>query len=430
VYDSLTLPDNLALLLLTLGALFFAKYQQHFKFRCLIASGLLIGFSFSAKEYYILPAIPAFCSLAIWGKAIKDRVFRMTVFTAAVFSGVGGDLIIHLFDSGQPFAHFLGNSEFFEIMAERNASLPQGFQGFARQLLGRFNYLKYLFLDQGAAISFCLAWGFSWLVFRWRHNAFTFYLTSSLVLISTFIVCMPASVSPWIFVEMQPRYISVFLPFLSLGAGHAISHLKKQTHESKTSRLSLNTAVILGLGTSFMMPNDLNEPAFNRSARLKMDGIERIIKGDAQFKINTLIFAETEYGVTLPDSLKNRNLTLKYFDGTKQSSIFELQKHLGKTHQSGLFISRERLKRLNSLLARGELQPEDEAINLDSGLKTYLQQNGYEPIPIMVPDTVFMLWASRLGLVSHEQQLVGWLYLRGRKLLPNEQETLIDRSNI
>jgi dolichyl-phosphate-mannose-protein mannosyltransferase len=414
VYDVATLPDGLALALMATYLFLFLKYQQTSRTVYLISSAVVIGLSFSVKEYYVLAAVPLGACLLFKQYARNGRWRDACLFSAGVLAGLSVDSLLHFWESGTLLAHFTAISGYggHPVAASGGGEhLPYtGWERFARFLFTRLVYFRWLFLDFGIASGFLLLWGSVFFVLKARTHWAYRMLLGVLLILFAFLFAAPSAFHPLRFVEVQPYYLTVLLPALAIGSGGALSAAFTSLRPTALQK-SLLVAVTIGLASNLLIPNDFTNASVRRSFTSEFVGIQRILVDAEARGIEELILPKVEYQTRLPDRYYAYRAKLTLRDVAESDSARATIEYLRADHGRALFLPRHEIRRSLMLdLRRGEYTPSSEHFPSHVLLGSLLTENGCSVQQVRVPDTAVKSWLARLGLIRFEQDLVGWVY--------------------
>lgn len=410
LYGVVTLPDVLAVALLTLALWLFFLYLKRPRLYFLAGAAIVAGLCFGVKGYYILISLPFGIGILLqqlpWAWRLRSLAQLVVFFAGGVCLAI---LIPWML--GSPFSVTPDVSEYGQRLLDQEQPYASGFGWIARIAVERLDYLRWLFLELGIVSGFLSLLALTWLTFRSLQRPEYAVLLSASVIFVVFLIGTPASLQPLIFVEMQPRYLTVLLPVLAIGAGDALAALLHAL-EDDSARRSAAGALLLAFASNILVPNDYNDPVLHRARTQEMLGLKDALQVAQSSKI-TVLLLPNRYRTLVPDSYYAYGVTLAFQDNVSDTLS---QKSLHPiTENKGMFIPRAHFRwPLVAALRRGEYGIGLEVDTKDRGLMEHAKASGLIPMPVLVPDTVVMRWLALLGLVKREQQLAGWLYLPSR----------------
>ena len=225
VYDAATLPDGFAIAILATFLYLFLKYLQTARMAYLLSSALLVGLSFSVKEYYVLAALPFGAYLLFKQDPQAGKWRNVCLFSAGVLAGLSVDFLLHFWESGDPLWHVSVLSGYGGTpVAEQAGHAPHGgWERLARLVVKRLVYFKWLFLDLGFVSRFLVLWGAMFLALKARTDRACWILTGVVLVFSAFLLSTPTRIRPLCLVEMLPYYLTVLLPALAIGSGGVLA---------------------------------------------------------------------------------------------------------------------------------------------------------------------------------------------------------------
>lgn len=406
----ITLPDVLAVALMTLALWLFFLYLSRARLFFLAGAATVAGLCLGVKSYYILISLPFAIGILLqplpWAERLRSLALLVVFFA-------GGLCLAYLIPwiLGSPFSVTPDVSEYGQRLLTQEQPYASGLGWIARISVDRLDYLKWLFLELGIVSGFLSLLALTWLMFRWLQRPEYAVLLSASILFLAFLIGMPASLQPLVFVEMQPRYLTLLIPVLAIGAGNALAVLIHAL-EGDSARRSVAGALLIAFASNILVPNDYNDPVLHRARTQEMLGLRDALE-TAQSSMISVLLLPNRYRTLVPDSYDAYGVKLSFQDHGA-AAVSQKMWH-PKTEHEGIFIPRARFRwPLVAALQSGEYEIALEIDTKDRRLLEDAKANGLIPTAILVPDTVVMRWLALLGLVKKEQQLVGWLYLPNR----------------
>lgn len=410
LYGAITLPDVLAVALLTLSLWLFFLYLTRSRLIFLAGAALVAGLCLGAKSYFILIGLPFGIGILMQHLPWAGRLRRLALLVVFFTGGLSLSILIPWI-LGSPFSVTPDVSDYGERLLAKEQPYASGIAWIARISVARLDYLKWLFLELGIVSGFLSLLALTWLTTRWFERPEYAVLMSASLLFLVFLIGMPASLQPLVFVEMQPRYLTVLIPVLAIGAGNALAALVHALKDD-LARRSAACALLLAFASNILVPNDYNDPVLHRARTQEMLGLKDAVQTAQSSKISELLLP-SRYRTLVPDSYFDLGVNLSFQDDGADALSQKLWQP--KTEHEGIFIPRARFRwPLVAALQRGEYEVGLEIDARDRGLLAHANASGLIPMVVLVPDTVVMRWLALLGLVKREQQLVGWLYLPSR----------------
>lgn len=408
VQDVMTLPDGLANAILAGHLFLFLLYLRDRRLIYLALSALLVGVSMGAKDYYVLAAVPMGLCLLLDSKLERGKLVPLLVFGGFVSLGLSIDLGMHLWQSGTPMARFAGADYAERLTLMLGPPSHDGLQHLVRVIVERFRYLEWLLLSYGSGPSVLTAWGLAYLLAKGRRIEHLAVAGSFLIMLG-FLMFMPVSLDPLRFVEMQPRYLMILMPLLAIASGGALS-AGLAGLRGRAVRNSLSAALGIGMLGALTIPNDYSHPAFRRSSVQEFQGIRQVLENATQYGLNGLLLAEP-YSSILPDSYYGHGVSVQFFPLDVEDHVTAVRQRLQGDEGLAIFIPRTMFAwPLAHELRRGEYVIESEVPEQFRRLVNDLESHSFVPRAVRVPASVTGKWLAELGVVSGEQQLIGWVY--------------------
>lgn len=413
VYSVINNSDTLGVTLLTVALYLCFTHLQRPRPLHLVLAGFLVGTSFSAKEYFVLAALPMGLAIANSRESAHARIRDGLSFVGAVAIGLGVDFTLHLWESGSPFTHFTALSDYGDRMLARGGDTQRaGWQLFARLGVERFRYLDWLFFRTAPTSGLLLFMGWLYVGTRWRERQEYRLLGGTAALLLLFLMFMPAtfSLSSFSFVEMQPRYLAVLLPMLSIAAGTTLDRVLVCMRD-RTVKTALVVGLVLFMAANVSIPNDMSHPALPRGATQRLEGINQVLAEGTKRGITDLMLP-TSFAVRVPDSYYARGVRVGFHDLAERRSAEAVKEWLQGSRGRALYVPRAGLSwPLESSLKRGDYDPVLETGEAP-GVSEVLDGAGFDRDGVRVPDSAVVYWLARLGVVDGDQELVGWVYRR------------------
>jgi len=398
-FDVMTLPDGLAVCLLSAALLAFVRSTGDSGGTGRLAlAGFLLGLSFSAKEYFPL-AFVAF-GLAILATREPARWRRIAILAGVGMLGLAADPIMHAVESGDPLAHFSGVTQY-------QPPPPQDYSEIRRMagmLATRTDYVRWLLLDYGGIGGWMVLLGLFWLFARWRTSIYARLLAAGAVVLLLFLTFAPARLTPPTLVHAQARYLTGILPFVAIGAGAALSQLLDACR-SRELRVAVAALVAVTFLGNLVAANDLPE-AYGRR---EMAGLARAIEQTRADGLNRLVLPFGFDRNAIPDDILHGDVALDIRPpGESVESLLR-----SDAARSAVYVS---LRRLGLSPSRG--LPNLAVLGGDregefGRLVRSLTDAGRPMQTITAPDTSVRAWADWLGIQAGGQ-VTGWLFLPNR----------------
>ena len=175
-------------------------------------------------------------------------------------------------------------------------------------------------------------------------------------------------------------------------------------------RYSFSGVIVVSLLLGIGVPNDYTNEAFRRGLTQQFDGIKSILNASEKSRIDDIYFAK-DYAVRLPDSFFLYGVRIHFIDVENEVDINDAFHAILSDHTTSIFIPRNGLKYpIFHAIIKGHYNDSDEVPEQYRKIANRMNKAGINPTMVFTPDTVFIKWLSRLGIVSREQQLIGWIY--------------------
>jgi hypothetical protein len=411
VQDVMTLPDNLANVLLSACFLLFFIYLRDHKIWSLVTSAFLIGLSFSAKEYYILAALPLGACLLSKSAGAGNRFSRTAAFCTIVATGMSIDFALHFWQSGDFLAHFRPALDYSDRMtAVYGAVMHPGFQQVARECVSRLRYLDWFLFEYGVGHSFAVLCSIVFLLYCARRRLEFSALCGLLITFLGFLMFMPVKLWPLRFVEMEPRYLLILLPIVAIVVGGVFASLLSEIKDRALMQ-SLATALGIGFVSGIGVADDFSNPAFIRGGTQEFLGIRDVLADASKDDISQLVLARHYREIIPRESYRSYGVDFAYFEINDAKSASNACEYLQHDHRRVFFVPRSNYSwPLAHDLRRGEYDARAETQKRFTTLVEELKSKGCHRREVRVPDSVLMEWLAWFGLVNREQQLIGWVY--------------------
>ena len=387
IYDVLTVPDGLAVAMLAAAVLLLLKYMKEGRLGHLLGTGLMVGMSYSVKDYYILAAAPMGLCVLLQKVAWRDRLQRAALFSLLVLAGLAVDFALHAYDSGNPLAHVQNNAGYAERIEHWHPHRTLGIRRLHTLFWERMRYFPWLFVDGGLVNGFLLLWGTLYLGLTWKKRPESRMLLMTAALFFGFLLLMPTGLRPLSFVEMQPRYLTVLFPLLAVGAGAACWATLRALPASAT-RTSLAVALVAGLAYNAFPPNE----QVDHHRAQEFTGIRRVLREAQDRGIEELVLPR-RYDLFLPDSYHGYDVEFTFRDVEDPEWFQAAAAHLKSDPARAIFLPERPFPKTDAYLR----------------LKEQLEAEGFISREVRVPETSYHGWLYLIDFIDAEDQLVGWL---------------------
>jgi len=413
IFGTFIVADALAIPLFLASILFLFRYLRWRSDRDILLAALFAGLLVFTKTYFALVLVPIFLGrLAYadptWGGRLRGGALVAGGFLASV--GLG--LLLHRLAYGD-FLWFLeGYSSYADRLMERgDSAVSAGLTaGYAKIVFERFSYLGTLFVESGVVAGFfaLLAAVYSLVAFRRspEHMTVAFLLAGFYVFLSF----APAGFSPFVFVEMQPRYLLLLVCLLAIGLGLLVANTQLRLEEGRG--VYFGGAVLAAMiGLNAVSPN-LMTANYDRYKWLEYRAIEAIVTGEMGFDMTGLALLDVYEG-KFHDRLASQMIPVEMIEpsDTIQDDVMN---YLKSGQNRALFIRRTRYPTLAGAVRANELAEINEfGSERGRDLVRFLESEGFRKIPVHVPSSPLRYWAAFFGL-GGSGELAGWVLRQSR----------------
>jgi len=387
LWDVKTLPDGMALALLATAIFLFLKYLQQDRLGWLLAAGVLVGLSYSVKDYYILTAIPFGLGILLQDTQRKVKLRNVCLFSAAVAAGLAVDFALHYWESGNPLAHPMLVAGYGEKIAGWYPNQAAGMHRLHSLFWERLRYVPWLLVDGGIVNGFLLLWGLVYLAVKAKSRLDCRVLLMAAAMFFLFLVAMPTSLWPPAFVEMQQRYLSILLPMLAIGGGAALAETFGSL-KAPAARRSLIGAAVLAFCFNAYVPNHMLD--YYRVQEFV--GIRKVLSGAEQAGIVELVLP-ARYDTFLPDCFRSYGVEFQFRDAQQQRWVESAAEYLTARAGRAVFVPERPFPKTDAY----------------GRLKQRLAGEGFLVERVRVPRTSYRSWLYRFDLHDANDQLVGWI---------------------
>lgn len=404
VYDTVTLPDVLAVLLLAIGMLLFIRYIRRPSLIDLACVGVITGAFFQVKSYFVLFGLPCAMTILILPTPFSQRVRHLVILAAAGAAGLLLSVLVSYLSGVDPLATSINSTdEYAEYIRTRSSEIG-GYQGWKNIIflsVHRIINMSNIIFDYGLFLGVVILFGLVFCLFHWYRAPVYPFILLTVLTFTLFLCFMPVSISPFSFVEWQDRYLTVVLPGLAVASGTALSQAWGELSD-RSLRASAAVVLLFVLGFSATVPNELHD----RYRLLEFRGLQQELKTSSSTGLQSLALP-VRYWSLLPDSffaLGPRIEFREYF--TEEGALATIDAIEGDAGRA-VFVSRRNVRRLKTLLHTGDYT-DDAEVSQGASLMRLARERGLIVREVRVPYDTFRLWLRRLG-VETRGQLVGWV---------------------
>lgn len=387
IYDVLTVPDGLAVAMLAATLFLFLKYLRSGRIGWLLGGGVLVGLSYSVKDYYILAAAPLGLCVLLEKVAWGEKLRRAGLFSLLVLAGLSVDFALHAWESGNPLAHVENNAGYAERIEAWNPEKTQGIRRLHALFWERAEYFPWLLVDGGVLNGFLLLFGSLYLALTWKKRPESRTLLMTAAVFFAFLLLMPTQLSPLSFVEMQPRYLTILFPMLAIGGGAACGATLGRLPRSAV-RTSLAAALVAGFAYNVFPPNT----QIDHHRVQEFAGIRKVLENAEERGIGELVLPRF-YDLFVPDSYHTHGAELAFRDVEDPAWFREAADYLKADRSRAVFLPVRPFPKTDRYLQ----------------LKEHLEAEGCVAEEVRVPRTSYRAWLKRIDLIDANDQPVGWI---------------------
>ncbi|MFO0911535.1 MAG: hypothetical protein U0795_01150 [Pirellulales bacterium] len=291
-YDSVYWPETLGVALSTVMFGAVLRYSKRQALGWLALAAFLLGLSYGIKQYFVLPFMPLGLSLVWYQRNDRKRLMAACGVAIGMFVvGMAIKTVIVRLDGQTAQGALSAMTVYGQRMGEVAAS------PIVKQLLQRVRYPFWILTTCGGLFGIATLCSLYYLARSGGRGFFGAFVGGTTFLYIGFLALFPASVSPWIFVEMVPRYLPIVMPPLAIGVGLAAHEwLRRSAWPSPAQTAAL---VILGFAVAGFTVADSAEayPAYMQN---EFVAIRQMLRRAPDWEI-TEIWFPPGYENRLPD---------------------------------------------------------------------------------------------------------------------------------
>jgi len=390
LFDVLTLPHNLAVFVLASALVLFLEYVRKGSLAFLVPATFLVGLLFSVKDYYVVAAVPFGLTILSRATGWRDRLRHAAFFSACCAAGIGVDFLLNLVISGDAWAHLVASSSYPERRLDGTwQPLPDhAVRIFHTLFWERTRYFTWLFDEYAGIVTGAVTlWGALFLCSKSRGCLVCRHLILCVAVFLAFLMLMPTSFRPLVLVEMQPRYLTVLLPMLCIGAGAAAAGAWSSL-TSTTIRNCGAAALLLAIGYNVVVPNNLIDHHRVQEFR----GIRDVLKGAAESGLRELLLP-APYDVFLADSFYDYGVKFTYREAADEAAVRSIPEYLQNDPSRGVLLPERPYPKTDAFLE----------------LKRTLSERAFHIEEIRVPRSTYRAWLRWMDIIDADDQVVGWV---------------------
>jgi hypothetical protein len=409
--DPYVLPDSLAVLLLSgvLACLF--RWHREGASSWLMLSGLLAGFSYAAKSYYVLALLPILVAICLTRVPVRERVRHVSVVCLAGAGGLVVAALLQLAQGYSPFEPGHGVEVYRQRLIERGVAADGGLRGMAlgRLLGSRFEYGLTVFLPSSGPLALAGIGALASGIAAFPRSFVSRTLVLVVVMFTGFLALAPVSVSPLILVEMQARYLTVLLPPLAILSASLLASVWARVREG-AMRSAVLPAVALALAWCAWLPGVTWEH-YRVMHVLATGRVGEVCRAAGITEVDFPL----DWRLTVPPEVLGTATKFHYRDPKAVGSVEETERWLRQATDRAVYVPRASLEELRHALDFGDDIAEVGYIS-DATLVSVLRSASYREQPVAVPYDSFHVWLERLGLRARGYR-VGTLFIRPERSL-------------
>lgn len=315
-YDVLGIPDTLGMTIVLTAFLFIARFLIQERTIDLLLGASFGGLSIGFKAYFPIVAIPLFLTLVYHNNAVARPLKQLAIFSGVLLLVVLGSFYVKSRMPTQPGDWNLNVSERL-IEKDGTNVLIHDAKSLLSNIAVRMGYLRHLTRDSGfleassivfATVFFCIR--------APKDPASCLVLLSFLSFLGFLMFCLNPSL-PFVFVEMQRRYLTVVLPFACVMGGVVGAGILTQL-QSGTLRKCVFAYIFAGAVCAAWMPNDAR--SMSNYGQFRIGCIiesARVVTA----KKNRKMLISSDWAVKLPIALGPNNECVNYIPASTNDEI-------------------------------------------------------------------------------------------------------------
>jgi len=307
-YDVLGLPDSLGVTVLLTSLFFASRFLRGNHTLDLFLAASLVGLSYGFKQYFPLLILPYAITLVDF-KSSRNLVLQrcglmvlgfMIAVTAVVCLRAcmpHGSIAI---DQYSNYSALLSTKDGQHVVVRDVRSLLSN-------VCIRALYVDWLATRAGLVVGTATLFGSFLFLARSRTDRRARFVFASALFLFSFLAFCPAPSWPFVFVEMQRRYLTVLVPFMCLMGGVAVAHAYSVVPDRKI-RFGLMCFLVVGSFLTMHAPNDARTRNYSQ---FKIACIRESARQVAQEPNMKLVVSE-KFAIKLPLALGEHRDIVEY----------------------------------------------------------------------------------------------------------------------
>lgn len=396
-FDTYVLPDNLAIVILTLALFSMITYLRHAKRSMLVLSGLLAGLAFGTKQYFILIIVP-FSMLVVFeagaGWRWRSRNCLMIVFGLGV--GLAFSFTLQYLSNGDPLSEMRISQGYSQVIMSRDGISLATIH--AKDVVSLFQqrvqYIALLLSNYGL-ISLLMTGGLVAGVVAAKGDRVALLLAGAAIGFLLFLMFMPVQMRPLVLVEMQDRYLMVVLPPLALLTGRWLwSCFRLIDH--RAGLFGAVAFIWLGLAWGAWMPANW----WDRYRSLEVMAIQNSLSQTRRLGLTEVMLDES-WRFTLPTELIPLGTKILFSDlrasGADERTVSWIMQ---SSNRCAILLMRPPRDIAASIRRETDVSYGVSEIRYGdlSVLRDRLVAVGLKPMVVSVPGDTASVWLARLGI--------------------------------
>lgn len=391
-WDVVVFPDGIAVLLFLASLACFHWFEQKRNLSIIFVAGFMSGIVFSIKSYYAIVAFAVFVGLLHMYSSNRRRLV-LSSFTlwGAFLIGFSFNPILQYLATGNPWYHFVLLSEYGERYSTSQHQQPSVVSLAKRALF----YPRTLLSMPYDVVGVLMAVGtFYFVVFKQQTSA-TLSTIALMVFSFLFLSFFPSSISPFVFVEAQERYLVILTPLLSIAAATLVVDAYQ-----KVPQHFLRRCVLIGFFLALVCGGDAAK--IKDSITLEMIAIDDILESAESRGFDVLVLP-WDYGLKIADRTYEHDVQVIF--AVPPSRNEDRRYHRFGTVPDHLF------EQSNVAVFMGTRHIDDQ-ISENQRVQERLRDYSFRATLVKMPETSTRLWLRYFGKKPQgTPRVVGKLFL-------------------
>lgn len=405
-FDTFTLPDGLAVCVLSACTWRFLHYLRTPQARQLLVPGILIGLLFGVKNYFMLISIPCAATILILPLPLRTRITHAGLLAGISSASLVFALALGSMSGVEATSHIVSAGNYVNYISQGSLT-GQGIDDtreLVTTLIDRTRSITVIFFSYGSVAGVLTLFGFALSVTRCRASPAHLFLASTVTVFLMFLMWMPVRLSPLLFTQLHERYLTVILPALCISTGAAVAEAW-QAFATRTLRTAAACSLIAVVGYSLWIPSGLHD----QYGRLEMRGVARVV-ADAPERGTTTLLMPAYLRRLVPDSYRDRGVQLRFVDLESPAGVTAALEGIAASANTAMYVVRTPYRTLTERLRTGDYS-NDLAAGPYAALMNEATSHGFVISEVRVPYDTLRVWLARAGIATRGQ-LVGWVITR------------------